>query len=264
LNASASQTQSALTLLVALVRRDIRDRYLGTVSGLLWAFLGPALTLLIYAFVFQTLMKVRVPSAGVAGFVPFLALGLWPWYAFADSLARGTNAIVGNAALLGKIALPRYLLVLVPVISSFAVHTLGFIAVTMVLFASGTDIAASGLLMSALCLFGILILATGLALWLATLNVFLRDVSAMLPQILTLWMLITPIFFHIATISEPLARLLAHNPMLGWIELIRSSLLGLPPPSAGSVLEAVGWSVFALISGAYVFQRAQPHFEDYL
>lgn len=245
-----------------LVRRDIKDRYLGTVSGLLWAFLGPALTLLIYAFVFQTLMKVRVPSAGAAGFVPFLALGLWPWYAFADAVGRGTNAIVANSALLGKIALPRYLLVLVPVISSFAVHTLGFVAVVVSLYATGTDITLSGLPLAALYLFGILLLATGLALWLATMNVFLRDVSAMLPQILTLWMLITPIFFHVATISERLARILGHNPMMGWIESIRAALLGLPAP--GTVLEAGIYSTLVLISGAYVFQRAQPHFEDYL
>lgn len=264
MNQLAGQSSSAAALTWVLVRRDIKDRYLGTVSGLLWAFLGPALTLLIYAFVFQTLMKVKVPSAGTTGFVAFLALGLWPWYAFADAIGRGTNAIVANSALLGKIALPRYLLVLVPVISSFAVHTLGFIAVTAALFATGTDIAASGLPVTALSLMGILLLATGLAWWLATLNVFLRDVSAMLPQILTLWMLITPIFFHVATLSAPLASLLAHNPMMGWIELIRAALLGLPAPSTSSIVEACAWSVFALVSGAYVFHRAQPHFEDYL
>ena len=47
---------ATFSLLFALIRRDVRERYLGTVSGMLWAFLGPALTLLIYAFVFQTLM----------------------------------------------------------------------------------------------------------------------------------------------------------------------------------------------------------------
>jgi lipopolysaccharide transport system permease protein len=257
-------TPRTTALMWVLIRRDIQERYLGTVSGLLWAFLGPALTLLIYAFVFQTLMKVKVPSAGTAGFVPFLALGLWPWYAFADALGRGTNAIVGNAALLGKIALPRYLLVLVPVISSFAVHALGFMAVLLVLLFTGTELAASGLLLAALCMLGILILATGMALWLTTLNVFLRDVSAVLPQLLTLWMLITPIFFHAATVSPRLASALAHNPMMSWIEMIRSALLGLPAPTAGSMAEAIAWTVLALLSGAYVFQRAQSNFEDYL
>lgn len=256
--------RSANALIWVLVRRDIHERYLGTLSGLLWAFLGPALTLLIYAFVFQTLMKVKVPSAGSAGFVPFLALGLWPWYAFADALGRGTHAIVGNSALLGKIALPRYLLVMVPVLSSFAVHTLGFLAVLTALFLTGTGITLSGLPIVVLCLFGILVLATGMSLWLATLNVFLRDVSAMLPQILTLWMLITPIFFNVATLPVRIGDALAHNPMMGWIELIRSALLGLPAPSLGALLETGAWSLIALLTGAYVFQRAQAHFEDYL
>jgi lipopolysaccharide transport system permease protein len=261
---AAASLRSTLALIGVLVRRDIQERYLGTLSGLLWAFLGPALTLLIYAFVFQTLMKVRVPSAGEAGFVPFLALGLWPWYAFADALGRGTQAIVGNAALLGKIALPRYVLVLVPVISSFAVHTLGFAAVLTVLSAIGTDIAPTGLPALALCMFGIMMLALGLAWWLATLNVFMRDVSALLPQLLTLWMLTTPIFFHAGSLSERLAAILAHNPMMGWIETIRAVLLGLPLPAFATILEAVALSLLALASGAFVFQRAQAHFEDYL
>lgn len=251
-------------LLHALIRRDIRERYLGTVSGLLWAFLGPALTLLIYAFVFQTLMKVRVPSAGAAGFVPFLALGLWPWYTFSDAVGRGTQAIVGNSALLGKIALPRFVLVLVPVLSSFAVHTLGLAAVGLSLWLTGTALSATGLPLTFLCLIGILVLATGVAFALATLNVFLRDVSAMLPQLLTLWMLVTPIFFHAGSLSPTLVRWLSHNPMMVWIEAIRAALLGLTMPSPGAFVEASLISVAVLLIGVFMFQRAQAHFEDYL
>ena len=255
---------ATFSLLFALIRRDIRERYLGTVSGMLWAFLGPALTLLIYAFVFQTLMKVRVPSAGAAGFVPFLALGLWPWYAFSDAVGRGTQAIVANTALLGKIALPRFVLVLVPVLSSFAVHTLGLLAVGLSLRATGTEIDLAGLPLSMLCLAGILVLATGLSFFLATLNVFLRDVSALLPQLLTLWMLTTPIFFHAGTLSPNLVRWLSHNPMMVWIEGIRAALLGLAAPTTGAFVEATVISVLALLAGWFVFQRAQAHFEDYL
>ncbi len=259
-----SSPLATLALLYALIRRDIRERYLGTLSGLLWAFLGPALTLLIYAFVFQTLMKVRVPSAGAAGFVPFLALGLWPWYAFADAAGRGTNAIVGNAALLGKIALPRFILVLVPVFSSFAIHSLGLIAVCLSLRVTGSPVDLLGFGEVALYIAGILVLAAGTAFWLATLNVFMRDVSALLPQLLTLWMLITPIFFHAASLSPNLVAWLSHNPMMVWIEAIRAALLGLELPASGAFLEASVVSMLVLASGVFVFQRAQAHFEDYL
>lgn len=264
LKASTSHTLASRSLLLVLIRRDISERYLGTISGLLWAFLGPVLTLLIFAFVFQTLMKVRVPSAGAGGFVPFLALGLWPWYAFSDALGRGTQSIVSNASLLGKIAMPRYLLVLVPVISSFAVHTLGMMAVIIGLAATGTNIHFAGLGITALCMLAILLLATGAAFWLSTLNVFMRDVSALLPQVLTFWMLITPIFFHAGSLSPTLSRLLAHNPMMAWIEIIRAALLGMPQQSAGIVIEASVVTLFLLGSGFWVFRRAESHFEDYL
>ena len=253
-----------LTLLWALMRRDVRERYLGTLSGMLWAFLGPALTLLIFAFVFQTLLQVRVPSASGGGFVPYLALGLWPWYAFADALGRGTQAILGNAPLLGKIALPRAVLVLVPVFGSFAIHLLGFLAVLLALAGYGVAIDWTGLPTVALSLLGILVLAVGLAFLLATLNVFVRDVSALLPQLLTFWMLITPIFFSTANLSPQLAALLAHNPMMVFIEAIRAGLLGLPLPGFAACWPAVAISLLALSAGLFVFSRAAAHFEDYL
>jgi len=264
LSVQTSFLPSPHALLWALIQRDFRERYIGTASGLLWAFLGPALTLLIYAFVFQTLMKVRVPSIGAAGFVPFLALGLWPWYAFSDAVARGTTAIVSNAPLLGKIAMPRYVLVLVPVLSSFAIHMLGLIAVIVALAATGTALHWAALPLVLACLLGMLVLSIGIAFWLATLNVFLRDVSAMLPQLLTFWMLITPIFFHGASLSPAMLGLLSHNPMLGFIDALRAGLLQLPGPTPGVMLEACLWSLLALFSGGFVFARSAPHFEDYL
>ncbi len=247
------------------MRRDLRERYLGTLSGILWAFLGPGLTLLIFAFVFQTLLQVRVPAAGGSGsFVPYLALGLWPWYAFADAVQRGTNAINGNAPLLGKIALPRHVLVLVPVFGSFAIHLLGFLAVLLALAVAGTAIDWAGLPLVGLSLLAVLVLATGLAFWLATLNVFVRDVSALLPQLLTFWMLVTPIFFSTASLSPRLTAVLAHNPMMVYIDAIRAALLGLPLPAISAWWPAALVSLVALASGLFVFSRAAEHFEDYL
>ncbi|MGD9584335.1 MAG: ABC transporter permease [Lysobacterales bacterium] len=257
--------RASLALLWALMRRDLRERYLGTLSGILWAFLGPGLTLLIFAFVFQTLLQVRVPAAGGSGsFVPYLALGLWPWYAFADAVQRGTNAILGNAPLLGKIALPRHVLVLVPVFGSFAIHLLGFVAVLLALAVAGTSIDWGGLPMVALGLLGALVLAAGIAFWLATLNVFVRDVSALLPQLLTFWMLVTPIFFSTATLSPRLTAALSHNPMMVFIDAIRAALLGLAAPALSAWWPALLVSAIALASGLFVFARAAEHFEDYL
>ncbi|MHB8679729.1 MAG: ABC transporter permease, partial [Rudaea sp.] len=97
----------ALRLALHFIRRDIRNRYLGSFSGGLWALLQPLAQLAVYGFVFVYVFKARVPGADAPGYVPFLALALWPWTAFAEGLSRATTAIQDNAALIRKVALPR-------------------------------------------------------------------------------------------------------------------------------------------------------------
>src|SRR5579859_7648504 len=97
----------ALQLALHFVRRDIRNRYLGSFSGGAWALLQPLIQLAVYGFVFVYVFKARPPGADASGYVPFLALGLWPWIAFSEALTRSATAIQDNAALIGKIALPR-------------------------------------------------------------------------------------------------------------------------------------------------------------
>jgi len=71
-----------LCLALHLIRRDVRNRYLGSFSGGLWALLQPLIQLAVYGFVFVYVFNARVPGANAPGYVPFLALGLWPWTAF--------------------------------------------------------------------------------------------------------------------------------------------------------------------------------------
>ena len=111
----------ALSLALHFIRRDIRNRYLGSFSGGLWALLQPLIQLAVYGFVFVYVFKARVPGADAPGYVPFLALGLWPWTAFAEGVTRATTAIQDNAALIGKVALPRAVLVFAAVASSFLI-----------------------------------------------------------------------------------------------------------------------------------------------
>jgi ABC-type polysaccharide/polyol phosphate export permease len=75
----------------------------------------PVMLLAIYAVRLRRIARRALRQSRVGGdVIAFLALGMWPWHAFADSLARGTSALTGNAALIGQIAIPRVWLVLVP------------------------------------------------------------------------------------------------------------------------------------------------------
>lgn len=231
--------------------------------GLAWILITPLLLLAIYAFVFVELLGARFGERVGANVLAFLALGMWPWYAFSDALARGTASISSNAALIGQIALPRAWLILVPSLGAALVHTASFVVVLSLLLASGKVVFGIGWLWAAAAYLLIVLNAIALSLLLAPLNVFFRDVSAVLPQVLTFWMLLTPIFFDRSQLRPDLAEWLALNPMAGMVEVVRDGLLhGQVEPVA--LRPALIVTVVLLVLAFLASRRFLQRIEDFL
>jgi len=261
LNHSSARTWTALA--ARFVLRDLRNRYLGSISGLAWALVQPLLLLAIYAVVFIEVLKVPWPESAGSGFVPYMALGLWPWTAFAEGLNRGTIAIHEHAQLLSKVALPRRLLVLAPVAGSFLIHGAGFVAVLIVLAVTGEPIRLAGLPLALGAWLLLFAFTLGLAWFTSALNVFVRDLAVVLAQILTLWFYLTPIFFPRAMVPDRFLGAVAVNPMAAFVDSFRAALV----PGAAAPLAS--WLVplaagLALALGAIVFARLERPFQDYL
>jgi ABC-type polysaccharide/polyol phosphate export permease len=243
--------------------RDFRQRYLNSLSGAAWALVQPLALLGIYALVFVHVLRVRLPPDLDVDIVPFLVAGLWPWAAFADALTRATNALPDNAGLLAKVALPRSVLVAAPVASGFAVQLVGFILVIAVLALLGyrIDWWLAPVAVVAFALF--FVFALGLALLTAALNVFVRDLTQVVTQAVTLLFFLTPVFYTREMVPPAFGTFLAANPMSAYIEASRAALLygeWLPPQLLTCAIAAL----IALGIGSWVFRRLETHFEDYL
>jgi lipopolysaccharide transport system permease protein len=261
------KSTSSFTLAIELVRRDITARYLSTFSGWLWLIAQPVCQLLIYGYVFLQVFRARLPEAefGQIGFLPFLAIGLWPWNAFTEALGRATAIIPESAGLLGKIAMPRHLLVVAPVIAGFIAHALGFIAVLVVLWAGGWLEWPGWSVLVVPVLFVLLMLfALGLGWLFAAINVFVRDVAQMLPQALTLLFFLTPILYPRSLVPENLHVLADVNPLALFVGLFRHCLLGTGDYGIASYGAAAVIAGFTAWFGYAVFRRLGPHFEDFL
>jgi len=254
----------ALQLALHFVRRDIRNRYLGSFSGGAWALLQPLIQLAVYGFVFVYVFKARVPGADAPGYVPFLALGLWPWVAFSEGVARAATAIQDNAALIGKVALPREVLVFAAVAASFLIHGIGFCAIALALSLFGTPL---DLLMLPVALGGfvqLFVLALGVAFLLAAIQVFIRDLAPALPQLLMLWMFASPIFYARETLPERYQGWLDLNPFTHYAELFRALLLHSGTVTVSGQLWSLLVAALLFALGYGVFRRLAPHFEDFL
>ncbi|MEO7431326.1 MAG: ABC transporter permease [Dokdonella sp.] len=255
----------AIAVLVRrFVVRELTDRFAGSVSGAMWALLQPLLQLAITAFVFVHVFKARVPGDSTIGYVPFLALALWPWVAFSEAVLRSTTKIVDNAALIGKVALPREVLILASVGASFAVHTVGFIAVVLVLAVTRQGIHLEGLVPSLLLFVPLAGLALGIALICASIQVFVRDLVLALGQLLPLMMFAAPVYYDREQLPEQYRRFLDFNPFTFYAESFRALLLDHGTIGVRSSIVAVLLSVVALVAGRWIFRRLDSHFEDFL
>jgi len=247
-----------------LVSRAIRTDYLENLTGFAWLILQPLMLLAVYAFVFTTIFKARIPDTAGVSFVAYLAVAFWPWTAFSESILRSANTISANAALIGKVAFPGELLPLSMVTATFVMHMAGYLVVLLVLQLMGTDIHWSGLVPAIPVLLFMFIFASGLALFTSALQVFVRDVAHILPPLMTFWFFTTPILYSASLLPDNLEFLMKLNPMTWYVESLRNFLLlGNYDLSVSDLLVPL-FSILVFWVSLIFFRRFSGHFEDFL
>lgn len=251
-------------LLSGLVWREIRNRLAGGQVGWLWLVVAPLMLLAVYAFVFGFIFNARVPAGLEMPFIAWLAVALWPWLAFSESLLRGSQAIVENSALISKVALSREILVLSSQTAVFLLHLTGYAVVLVMIQLLGTDLNWLGLPYLLLVLFTLYLFAVGLGLMLAAILVFVRDLEQVLPTFIMFWFFMTPILYAQEILPAVMVRWLQLNPMLWWMEEIRNVLFHGKLWPDGAFAWLLVLSLVVLWLGSVLFRRLSPSFEDFL
>ena len=252
------------SIFIQLVLRAIRTDYLNNLTGFAWLILQPLLLLAVYAFVFTTIFKARIPGLEPDAFVPFLAIAFWPWTAFSESILRASNVVTANSDLIGKVAFNTELLPLSAVTATFLMHMVGYLAVLLVLQLMGTDVHWLGLLPALPVLALLYLFAIGLALLFSGLHVFVRDLGQMLPPLMTLWFFTSPILYSAAVLPDQFARLMEWNPITWFSGRLRDFLLHGEVVLAWSDLVVPLVVVAVAVVALKFFRQMSGHFEDFL
>jgi ABC-type polysaccharide/polyol phosphate export permease len=224
----------------------------------------PLALLAVYGFVFEAVFRVRLPAALDVPYLLFVALGLWPWLAFSDGVSRGMAAVVANGALVKKVRFPATWLVLAAVTASFALNMLGYMLVMVVLALMGHGVHWQGLPVAVAGMLGLWLLATGTALALAALYVFVRDVEHVVSHGLSLLFYLSPVLFSVAMVPAMMADWMWINPVTGLLEGIRAAWLGGNMAPSAPMWLSMGVGAAVLVVGWWTFQRLAPHFEEEL
>lgn len=185
-----------------LVRNEIKVKYKNSVLGFAWSMLNPALTILVYFFVFQIVLK-----NGIQSFVIYLFAGLLAWNLFQTGVLSGTSVIVGNSGIVKKVAFPREILSLATVGAAFmfflfqSTVMIGFMVATLHAPAWG-DLWLLVLAMAALLVF-----TSAVSVFLSCVNVYFRDTQHLMEVIITAWFWAVPVVYSYAnSIGPTLAR----------------------------------------------------------
>ena len=112
-------------LILSLAKNDFKTKYAGSYLGIIWAFIQPIVTVLVYWFVFQKGLKAAGMNTKTGVEVPYvlwLISGLVPWFFFQDALSTGTNALLEYSYLVKKVVFKISILPIVKIISSLFVH----------------------------------------------------------------------------------------------------------------------------------------------
>lgn len=252
-----------LFLLKEFVRRDFEGRYAGSMLGFLWSLLQPAWQLLLFTFVFSTVLKISLLGERTENFGIFLFCGLMPWLAFHEGVSRSSTAITENANLVKKIQFPAEILVLTVVLGGVVhqlIANLLFLAVLVVI----GEFYWGGLPLILLALPIQIAFTVGLGLLAATANTFFRDVGQLLGMALMGWFYFTPIVYPLDQVPEDYQGFLLANPMTSLVELYREAFLGGNLTS----VRGLGWlitvSLLSLFLGHRLFKRMKPQFPDEL
>jgi len=241
-------------LLYFLTWRDVKIRYKQTVLGAAWAILQPLLLMLIFNFFLARLAGI---NSGRVPYPLFAYAGLLPWTFFANAVVNGGNSLVGNTNLITKVYFPRLFIPAAAVGAGLVDFALAFGLLIVLMIYYGVGLQRGLVLLPVLILLTTL-LALGVGMLMAALNVKYRDIRHALPFMIQIWMFASPVIYPL---PDRWRWLLSLNPMSGIIEGFRAALFGQPLDGMALGLSAV-ITLILLISSAFVFTRMEKSFAD--
>lgn len=261
-------------LLRLLVHKELKARYHGSVLGMLWSYIKPAVQFSVFYFVIGVFFKM---NHVVDGYAVYLFSGIIVMNFFSEAFGNATRSITGNWALVKKIYLPRELFPVASVLVSF-IHFIPQVVVLLVgCLVTGWHPSVGQVVAGIGAFLVLAVFALGLGLIFGALNVVFRDFENAVDLILMVATWASPVIYTWTAAREalgdgPLWWLYQCNPLTTVVEAfhwtfwapttnVQASLTPQFSLFAG-VAAAVSFGV--LMVGQLVFRRFDGRFAQEL
>lgn len=255
-------------LIKKLALNDFKTRYAGSYLGIIWAFIQPVVTVLVYWIVFEKGLKqgTDIVTQGIQ--VPYLLhlmSGLVPWFFFSEALMNGTTSLLEYNYLVKKVVFKISILPLIKIIAASFIHIffVCFMLLVTMCYGIHPTIYWLQLIYYSFCLF-MLVLAMSYST--CSIVIFFRDLTQLISIGLQVGMWATPILWNISILANHpvLAFIFKLNPIYYIVNGYRGSLYGEEFIWQNPWLTIYYWGLVLIlfVIGRMIFRRLKPHFAD--
>lgn len=248
------------SLIRMLSRRDFYVKYRRPTLGVLWAVILPLIQAVMLSFVFQRVVRVRVPVA----YPVFVLSGILPWTYFSSTITSAVRSITGNSNIASKVYFPRATLPLVNVGSQLYgfTPTLGVLVLAAFYFGVPQGVR---LLLLVPAVVMMVLLTAGFSMVLASMQVYFRDVAYVVSAVIQAWFYGSAVFYPVTLVPKGILRqLVIANPATGMIELFRVAIIGTRDYSWPSISWTAAWIAALFVVASLIYRRFDRVFIDRL
>jgi homopolymeric O-antigen transport system permease protein len=246
-------------LLIILSWRDIKIRYKQSIMGFFWAILMPLLIVgagLVVREAFSVFSGERINFQDLVS----LTVRALPWAFFVGATRFATNSLTSNSNLVTKIYFPREVFPISTVLANLFDFAVASVALVIILVLARTKITIYFLWLPVI-LTVLILLVTGLGIFLACANLFFRDVKYIVEVLLTFGIFFTPVFYDVKMLGK-WGPFLLLNPLAPLLEGLNDVLVLHRAPNLPWLAYATGWALFGLLVSWKIFKKAESSFAE--
>ena len=238
------------------VKKDIRGKYKGSFLGVLWSFINPLLSVLIYAIVFHYIMRFDIDN-----YLIYLISGIIPWTFFTSSVNAGMNSILFNADIIKKVYFPRIILPISSVTSCLVNFLISCLVIIIFAFFSEVGLSPYLLFLPIVVIIQY-VFTLGIAFILSAVEMYVRDIEHIINFLMSMLFYITPILYTSSYVPDEFKVLLKINPVSYFIEAYHNIFYYKQPIDILdlTIMSCISLTFFVL--GYLIFNKMQKGFAE--
>ncbi len=246
------------------IMTEFKIRFARSRIGTFWLIIQPLFQVMIYAVILSTVMAAKLPNINNRyGYALYLMSGTLAWSLFSEIITRALGLFIEQANLIKKMHFPRSTLPTI-LVGSAVLNNMMLFAAILLIFSCLGHYPSWALLCLPFLTVIMVMFAIGIGLTLGVLNVFMRDLTHIVPIFMQLLFWATPIVYPITIIPEQYRGFLKYNPLYIIVESYQNLFLYHQAPVVAHMVVMGIFSCGLLCLGFFVFRRANPEMVDVL